>query len=48
MRPKIPPKAPQECHDMKKNSLKGTPRTSVQNFTEHIERFSKSRRNMPK
>ena len=39
--------APQEGHDMVKNSAmtqKGKPRTSVQDFTEHIEPFSKSRR----
>ena len=43
--------APQEGHDMEKNSAmtqKGKPRTSVQDFTEHIEPFSKSRRNIPK
>ena len=43
--------APQEGHDMEKNSAmtqKGKPRTSVQDFTEHIEAFSKSRRNIPK
>ena len=48
---KYPPIAPQEGHDMEKSSAmtqKGKPRTSVQDFTEHIERFSKSRRNVPK
>ena len=57
MSPKIPPPppaptmTPQEDHDMEKNSavtLKRNTKNICTKFTEHIERFSKSRRNMPK